>query len=44
MNVKLDPVDTHLMLTKSDPNAYTRLILDTMYKVEQSKIEKPASK
>ncbi len=41
MNTYLDPVDTHLMLTNSDPNANTRLVLDMQYKVEQEQKENP---
>lgn len=36
MNIELNPVDTHLMLTNSDPNAFTRLLLDTECKMWES--------
>lgn len=47
MNIELNPVDTNLMLTNSDPNAFTRLLLDTEYKMWVSRLthkENPASK
>lgn len=47
MTPVLDPVDTYLMLTNNDPNAFTRLILDTECKMWESclpKTEKSASK
>lgn len=46
MSPVLDPVDTYLMLTNSDPNAFTRLLLDTECKMWESCLpnkEKPAS-
>ena len=36
MTPVLDPVDTYLMLTNNDPNAFTRILLDTEYKMWES--------
>ena len=47
MTVELNPVDTHLMLTNGDPNAFTRLLLDAECKMWESCLphkENPASK
>lgn len=47
MNIELNPVDTHLMLTNSDPNAFTSLLLDAECKMWGSCFphkENPASK
>ena len=44
MNVELDPVDTYLMLSNSDPNAFTRLLLDTECKMWEKGISKNETK
>ena len=44
MNISLDPVYTHLMLSGKDPNAATNLVHDMEYKVFLSKLYKKKKK
>ena len=49
MTPVLDPVDTYLMLSGTDPNAAANLVFDMEYKVwlnqfSKNKKKKPASK
>lgn len=34
MNVELNHVDTYLMLSNNDPNAFIRMVLDTEHKAD----------